>query len=557
MMEFFPRYGLSSRQGQEIALKKLAENIHKKYFLCCLPTGVGKSYFGQAVAEAIGKAYLLTSTKMLQDQYKNNVGDCFVLKGRNNYTCRKFSDHNCEDSQCNDYEVIKKNCVETIGCPYVEATRTALASKVIVTNYSYFLLSRQYGMFSQDGAKRDMLIMDEAHNLDAHLISFAAIDITRASLDKIGITGIPAFSSLTIDKTIDHIMAELKDKWDETNRQLNNILRSFGIPFNIEDEYIIRDGEQVHIKEIIAKLPEAAKEGMNKLKKQISGVDRLLKKFNFYKNMNLTEKTWYIDVKDANTFKISPIRSNGLFNRFLANAADKFLFMTATPGNPEAFAYQLGIDPKELVVLEAPSDFDPTRSPIICKSVASTSFKNLDNNLPILTKFVCEAAENFKGEKGIIHTASYKIAEYIVRNATPEFKARLIHRDSIYGKNRLKPVSNEEMIREHMEAKGPAILISPSMTEGVSLDDDLARWQVIVKLPFLNLGDGIIKKRAELFPEWYTSDMWIKVMQSAGRTTRSVEDYSVTYIIDSLFGWRYSLDKHYLPEWFTSRIVYE
>ena len=92
------------------------------------------------------------------------------------------------------------------------------------------------------------------------------------------------------------------------------------------------------------------------------------------------------------------------------------------------------------------------------------------------------------------------------------------------------------------------------MTTGVDLPDDLSRFQILVKLPFASLGDARVKKKSDLNPMWYRFQMWMTLMQSAGRSTRSETDHCVSYILDASFYHFWEKDKMYLPKWFNDRI---
>jgi Rad3-related DNA helicase len=84
----------------------------------------------------------------------------------------------------------------------------------------------------------------------------------------------------------------------------------------------------------------------------------------------------------------------------------------------------------------------------------------------------------------------------------------------------------------------------------------MARFQIIVKLPFLSLADARIKKKAEMFPDWYLMQMWVEVMQASGRATRNEDDYSTTYILDASFEYFYDKAKKSLPGWFKERLQF-
>ena len=80
--------------------------------------------------------------------------------------------------------------------------------------------------------------------------------------------------------------------------------------------------------------------------------------------------------------------------------------------------------------------------------------------------------------------------------------------------------------------KGPAVLISPSAFEGIDLSDDLSRFQIIVKAPFPSLGDKRMKFILDKYPEIYEIITIQKLVQGAGRSVRSPDDYAKTYILD-------------------------
>jgi Rad3-related DNA helicase len=80
--------------------------------------------------------------------------------------------------------------------------------------------------------------------------------------------------------------------------------------------------------------------------------------------------------------------------------------------------------------------------------------------------------------------------------------------------------------------KGPAVLVSPSLFEGISLDGDISRYQVFVKAPYPSLGDKRMKHILDNHQNIYEFITLIKVIQGMGRSTRSAEDHSVTYCLD-------------------------
>ena len=71
------------------------------------------------------------------------------------------------------------------------------------------------------------------------------------------------------------------------------------------------------------------------------------------------------------------------------------------------------------------------------------------------------------------------------------------------------------------------------MTEGLDLVGDLARWQVICKLPYPYLGDPQVAARRAEEPGWYEWRTCFTLVQAYGRAVRSEEDHAVTYLLDA------------------------
>ena len=97
---------------------------------------------------------------------------------------------------------------------------------------------------------------------------------------------------------------------------------------------------------------------------------------------------------------------------------------------------------------------------------------------------------------------------------------------------RLDDVTNNIILDKHIKSKN-TVLVSSSLQEGVDLKDDLSRFQIIVKLPWLSLADPRTKKLTDQNNKWYSTEMWRRLIQSWGRSTRSSDDSSDTFILDS------------------------
>jgi ATP-dependent DNA helicase DinG len=76
------------RKNQEYVLNEIEKGFEegKDFTICEAPTG-GKSPIAIAAGLTLGSSYILTSTKNLQSQYKQDFQWVQMAKGRNNFQC--------------------------------------------------------------------------------------------------------------------------------------------------------------------------------------------------------------------------------------------------------------------------------------------------------------------------------------------------------------------------------------------------------------------------------------------------------------------------------------
>ena len=86
------------------------------------------------------------------------------------------------------------------------------------------------------------------------------------------------------------------------------------------------------------------------------------------------------------------------------------------------------------------------------------------------------------------------------------------------------------------------------MSEGVDLKGDLSRFQILCKVPYPYLGDPIVKKRMNKRGSWYPLQTAKTVVQSVGRSVRSIDDQATTYILDQDWSRFFGRNKNFFPE---------
>lgn len=528
----------SFRKYQKETLERIVKAFKTKNTVILeAPTGSGKSSYAITLGRLFRNAYVLTSQKLLQDQYTKeftNGSEIVDLKGKANYKCnldgKKLNVARCAHKKnlkcdsCRSYisntddpfsikEVetcantgcyIKLKCKPT--CEYTIQLKKAIQSKILILNYSIALLL---------GGKllkpRDLLICDEAHNIEEILMGHITFTISPERLEKFNILKpIPQTENI-----------ETHYKWIS-----NELLTDIQIQLS-EMKYKLEHMDFTSRKFI----------DLNKIYEDLAKFSDNLEMFISNKN----DIEWIATNTKDKAVLFRPLMVSNFTHRFF-NLANKKLLMSATILDKESYCRSVGLKDSEVEFIQVPSLFPPENRPITVYTGIKLAKDHLDANLPNLLHAVRSIIDNkHPKEKGIIHTHSYKIAKYLEENLRND--RVLIHND----RNR------HDVYLQHVESTKPTILISPSMTEGIDLKNDLSRFQIICKLPFPYLGDKQIMKRKEIDPGWYAWNTCLTLVQSYGRSIRSEKDYAETYILDGSFGWFLkTYDK--FPEWFTDAI---
>ena len=197
---FFPYKNV--RPGQELAIDNILDAFEagKKYFVLDAGTGVGKSAVAATVAEYVEKyiipeeevsrgTNILTTQKLLQDQYRHDYPYINSLKSSSNYQCTFHKAQSCNESrkmlQSTDRsDPFFKKCA--FKCVYKQAKDKYINDSHGVTNFSYFLAETRY---SGKIPKKSLLVIDEAHNAPEELSKFIEVTFSdRFAKTFVGIT---------------------------------------------------------------------------------------------------------------------------------------------------------------------------------------------------------------------------------------------------------------------------------------------------------------------------------------------------------------------------------
>ena len=533
--------GYTPNQSQVKLLKNIdqAFNDGHKFVVCNAPTGSGKSFISKTVGNASrettkefrelvtnylayrrahggGYAYedhcddeqsfgctALTITKALQDQYKDLFSDVEVLKGKSNYQCAVDDKFTVELAPCLHLPKFKEECWSKNICPYYEQRNKALVSSFNTLNYNMFF------SLPDHLKKRQFLICDEAAELEDQLVKEFTCAVNFDMLKSFHIQVRPFYSknNMQVLKWINNLIIDLNDKIEELKDIVNATKKN--------NKYII------------------------------SLKNNLISLRNLHSKLSLICDTWkeseYIFETNKKGITFMPLKVNNLSDH-LFKYADKVILMSATIIDPNNFCKSLGI--KKFKYVEAESSFKAENAPIYCNTKLKLNYHNLKKNLPKVVDQIKRICEFHKNDKGIIHTHNNTITSFL--------SEKLVNKRFLI---REPGVRNETILEHHTLNNDPTVLISPSMSHGVDLKDNLARFQIIVKAPYLPTKDKRIERLMKEDFNWYTNKMLCSLIQSCGRGVRSHKDHCITYILDGAIVESVVNNRHKLPKYFIDRFL--
>ena len=476
---------------------------------------------------------MVTASKHLQNQYADDFEILMPVKGKSNFPCYKTMNQNkinlqeheeamklgytCDKGECEekDKEGKKRNCEfklyiqdfaqkakngSTFGeliCPYYEQKYAALISKHSLWNYySYFQIMKYNQRTYGDFLNRAISIFDEAHSIEDQIIHFIGIDISEKYVTE---CGIPIESyDLSDIKTIIRLLDDMAD-------------------FYAREEKEYRDSRAFELR------PD-----YDKLSKLDQNFQRFMKAKNEIESNpeNFIINNPFIVDKKFKSITIKPLDISEYIQQFFVTPFQ--IFMSATI-DKESFCENMGIPSDQVAMVDTPySPFPVENRKIEFLNTAVLAYNTSKENEDKVISKIDEILSKHKDERGIILTSSKTRCKNIIANISPENKKRIriCHSRNKDGK------TQDEVIKEHSESKN-GVLLSSSLWQGVDLKDDLARFQIISKIPYPNYTERWVAAKRKRYSRWYTSQTLVKLLQGFGRSIRNEKDWAITYVLDS------------------------
>ena len=490
------------RQDQLETITEIKDAIDKgyKYIILEAGTGTGKSAIAATLTAMFDTSYILTVTKQLQSQYVRDFPDFQLVKGRSNFKCKKYAqdsiDETCDNGRCIvegyscEFALKGQKPTHENTCEYYYQKYLALESDVVIANYPYMFLELNY---VNDFTGRDILICDEAHNLESTIMNQLKLEFKLTDLKK-------------------HLKINLDD---ETVSKLEGGDYHDWISFikRIQEKYQIELDKIIDIRG----RPEL-NEKISFMKKQITDCIR------FISHIEYDSEIWICDWDDFHkVLEFKPLKIDHYAKKNLLDYGGVCILMSATILDYRLFAKWLGISEESIYPIRKKSPFDVKRNPIKTYDKYNLSKNFIKVNAPKTIDAIKLILEKHKNEKGIIHTVSRQCQNFLMTSIKDE---RLIDHDA---QNR------EEQLEMYVNSDEPLVLVSPSMNEGVDLPGDLCRFQIMYKIPYPDLGDKQISLRNNIDDKWYDYKTCLSLVQTHGRGMRFEDDYCRTYFIDNRF----------------------
>jgi Rad3-related DNA helicase len=270
-------------------------------------------------------------------------------------------------------------------------------------------------------------------------------------------------------------------------------------------------------------------------------IEVFLKEFKENPNNWVLEQNYNEKLKQKE-LSLEPIWAYDYLDKYVFSHYDMVFLMSGTILDKNLFCQLNGLDVTKAVYYSIPSPFPLRNRQIYYMPLGKMSYKSKEETFKRYIPYVKKLLDKYKGKKGIIHTNSFELSNWIQKSIKDP---RLIFHDSS---------NKDEMLKMHMESEEPTVIVSPSMDTGVSFDNDSARFQIIAKVPYPSLGSQKNKLRQKNNPEWYSWKTVSGLIQMTGRPVRSDMDYADTIIIDGGFGDVIKHSSHFLPDWIQEAI---
>jgi ATP-dependent DNA helicase DinG len=264
--------------------------------------------------------------------------------------------------------------------------------------------------------------------------------------------------------------------------------------------------------------------------KVISTIKSYINKLDIFNNIGkkviLSDINSHIIEVNDNVISLIPI----FINSYFSNISDsKYnLFMSATI-NDYFIKKTLYIDENRTSFIGAKNPFSKESKMVMFLNYDNLNYHKLKNESTYndIGKMINNILKHHENQNGLILTTTFEMGEQLMKFIDTKHSC-IMHNS---GENLNDIVENFK--KDSLTKK---ILVSPSIFEGVDMRDKTSEFEIFIKAPYQSIASKRWKHILEHYQDIYQLYTLFKIVQGFGRSTRSINDKSIIYAIDSNIG---------------------
>jgi len=511
VLECFPSSSLRPYQKETIEHMVEAFKSGKKCVILTAPTGFGKSYVNASFASVTRSFYATPQLALIDQMLRDpSLRSRFVeIKGRRNYPCYYEPQRSVHMGRCVTEDYACKERFEV--CPYwVQKARAIKASSVLLS-FAYLVAEGQTEGHSESYlGTRTLLVLDEAHNIEEECLNHVSVNVTPFSIPH---------------EVYNKLLPQLREV--KTEKQLDKLLENIEASLKAQLEQVRKIAETTGLSVMQAEDKER--------------IERYLETYGLYKS---SKSEWVWQIKGDQLF-VQPLFAREFMKELIWKRAEHYIISSATILDPQEYIELIGLhdllEKDEICILpQVPSTFPVENRPVIDRTVGPLSRAGWEENMPKAVRAVEEILREERGNVAI-HCHSYDHQKTLFDNLPEDLRQRLI----IHTRR-----DREERLREWMQSRGK-VFVSVAFNEGQDWKYDVCDAQILLKVPFPDLGDKRVKRRLDMgHQQWYNNQAMLEVIQAYGRAVRAEDDKARFYIVDGSFQRLVRKCWQFIPDWF-------
>lgn len=511
VLERFPSSPL--RPYQEKILENIVQafNSGKRCVILAAPTGFGKSYVNTSFTSVTRSFYATPQLALIDQMLRDPVlVDRFVeMKGRRNYRCHHDQRRTVHVGKCvtEGYECEERFRV----CPYWIQKMKAFRAPSVLLSFAYLAAEGQTEGNSETYlGTRSLLVLDEAHNIEEECLNHVSVNVTPFTITH---------------EVYNQLLPQLRKV--KTEKQRDELLKTV----------------EKHVEQFLERSRKVAETtGLSVMQaEEKERSERYLQSYRLYKS---SRSEWVWQIKNDQLL-LQPVFAREFMKELIWKRAQYCIISSATILDPKRFIELTGLldvlrEDEICVLPQVPSTFPVENRLVIDSTVGPLSKEKYGMNMQKAIRAVEDILRKEIGNVAI-HCHSYQHQRALVDGISEDIKPRLI----VHTRK-----DREQKLREWMQSHGK-VFVSVAFSEGQDWKYDICDAQILLKVPFPDLGDMRVRRRLELgYQQWYDNQAMLEVIQAYGRAVRAENDKARFYVVDGSFPRLVGKCWSFIPDWF-------